>query len=114
LTPFRREGMLFYETMSFIGGSPMHRQKPCKLVRLTTNNQVAIPAFIIRDLGLSKGTYLEVQESGRKIVMTPKRLVDEEDFTAYEQVIKKGRERLRKGETVSWDDVKKKLDRQES
>lgn len=80
-----------------------------KLVRLTTNNQVAVPAFIVRDLKLHRGTYLEVEEKGRQIVMTPKRLVDEEDFAMYEEAIKKGRLQIRKGETVSWEDVKNKL-----
>jgi AbrB family looped-hinge helix DNA binding protein len=83
-----------------------------KLVRITTNNQVAIPAFIVRDLGLNRGTYLEVQEQGWKIVMTPKRFVDAEDFAMYKAVIEKGRLQLRRGQTVAWDDVKKKLDRQ--
>lgn len=82
-----------------------------KLVRITTNNQVAIPAFIIRALKLGKGVYLEVQGRGRQIVMTPKRFVDEEDFAMYQGVIKKGRLDLAKGQTVDWEDVKKKLDR---
>ena len=42
-------------------------------------------------------------------MMPPKRLVDEEDFAMYEEVIKKGRLQIRKGETVSWEDVKNKL-----
>ena len=80
-----------------------------KLVRLTTNNQVAVPAFIVRDLKLHRGAYLEVEERGRQIVMTPKRLVDEEDFAMYEEAIKKGRLQIWKGETVGWEDVKNKL-----
>ena len=80
-----------------------------KLVRLTTNNQVAIPSFIVRDLNLCKGSYLEVEEKGRQIVMTPKRLVDEEDFAMYEAVIKKGRSQFKRGETVDWEEVKKKF-----
>ena len=87
-------------------------EKQAKLVRITTNNQVAIPAFIVRSLNLGKGTYLEVEEKGRQIVMTPKRLVDEEDYTMYEQAIKKGREAFKKGDTVAWEDVKKKMGKQ--
>ena len=60
-------------------------RKLAKLVRITTNNQVAIPAFIVRDLNLSKGAYLEVEKKGRQIIMTPKRVVDEEDFAMYEE-----------------------------
>ena len=91
----------------------MVSEKSAKLVRITTNNQVVIPAFIVRHLRLSKGTYLEVEERGRQIMMTPKRIVDEEDFALYEQVIKKGRAHLVRGETVDWEDVKKRLNRPE-
>ena len=80
-----------------------------KMVRLTTNNQVAIPSVIVRDLGLHKGTILEVQERGKCILMTPKRLVDAEDFAMYESVIRRGRKEFEKGQTSDWEDVKKKL-----
>jgi len=66
---------------------------------------------LVRDLNLSKGSYLEVAEMGRQIVMTPKRLVDEEDFAMYEKYIRKGREELERGELVPWEEVKKKADR---
>jgi len=89
----------------------MRKQKAAKLVKITTNNQVAIPAFIVRDLHLTKGTYLEVEEKGRQIVMTPKRVVNEEDFAMYEQSIKKARAEFVKGKTVDWESVKKKADR---
>ena len=83
-----------------------------KLVLLTTNNQVAIPVFVVRSLKLRKGSYLEVEEKGRQIIMTPKELVNQEDFHLYQDVIKKGREQYKKGETVDWEDVKKKATRQ--
>ena len=89
----------------------MSNGKLRKLVRLTTNNQVAIPVFVVRSLKLRKGSYLEVKEKGNQIIMTPKALVDQEDFALYKEVIKKGREQHKKGETVDWEDVKKKLDR---
>lgn len=80
-----------------------------KLIRLTTNNQVAIPSFIVRDLKLEKGSYLEVEEKGHQIVMTPKHMVDDETYAMYEAVVKRGRDQFKKGETVAWEDVKKKL-----
>ncbi len=83
-----------------------------RLVRITTNNQVAIPAFIVRDLKLGKGSYLEVEEKGNQIVMTPKRLVDEEDYAMYQAVVEKGRAQFKRGETVSWEEVKKKINSQ--
>lgn len=85
-----------------------------KLVRLTTNNQVAIPAFIVRDLKLSKGSYLEVSERGWDIVMRPVQVVRSEDFAMYEKAIQKGRGQWKKGKTVAWEVVKKKLDRRTS
>ena len=85
--------------------------KEKKIVRLTTNNQVAVPAFIVRDLKLHRGSYLEVEEIRSRIVMTPKRFVDEEDFARYEAVIKKGREEIKRGQTVSWEEVKRKLEK---
>jgi AbrB family looped-hinge helix DNA binding protein len=84
-------------------------QTASKVVRITSNNQIAIPAFIVRDLGLRKGTYLEVREKGRRIIITPKHLVDDEDVAMYEAVIKKGRVQFARGETVDWEEVKKKL-----
>ena len=87
----------------------MPKLKFRKLVRITTNNQVAIPAFIVRSLNLDKGTYLEVEANGRQIIMTPKRLVDEEDFAMYEAVVKKGRAELKRGKTVNWEKVKRKF-----
>ncbi len=87
------------------------KRKQQKIVKITTNNQVAIPASICRDLGLDQGAYLQVEEKGSRIVMTPMRLVKEEDFSVYEKAVKKAREEFKKGETIAWEDVKKKLNR---
>ncbi len=89
----------------------MEKPKNPKLVRITTNNQVAIPASIVKDLKLSKGTYLEVEEKGRQIVMTPKHVVNEDDYAFYAPIIKKAREEMARGEYVCWEEVEKKLDR---
>ena len=88
----------------------MATQKASKVVRITSNNQIAIPAFIVRDLKLRKGSYLEVAEQGRRIVITPKHLVDDEDMAMYREVIRKGRAQFARGETVDWEAVKKRLD----
>jgi AbrB family looped-hinge helix DNA binding protein len=80
-----------------------------RLVKITTNNQVAIPTSIVRRLNLQKGTYLAVEERNHRVVLIPKRLVDEEDFAMYEKVIRRGRSQLARGETVEWEEVKKKV-----
>jgi hypothetical protein len=90
----------------------MAKQKLARLVRLTTNNQVAIPGCLVRCLKSGKGAYLELPENGRRIGMTPKRRIDDEDFAMYLAVIKRGRAQFEKGETVDWEKVKKKLDGQ--
>lgn len=89
----------------------MPTENATRLVRITSNNQVAIPVAIVRDLKLHKGSYLEVKEKENQIVMTPKYLVDEEDFAMYQAVIEKGRDDFEKGKTVDWEVVKKKLHR---
>lgn len=91
----------------------MSKEKVKKLIRVTTNNQVAIPAFIVRDLKLAKGSYLEVREEGNEIIMKPMRLVDADDYATYEAAIKKGRAQVKEGETEDWENVKKKLDEQD-
>ena len=78
-----------------------------KLVRMTANNQVAVPTAIARLLKLEKGCYLEVEHKGHKIVMTPKKVVDADTFDLYERAIRKARAELKKGQTVRWSDVKK-------
>ena len=90
----------------------MFQTSATKLVKITTNNQVAIPAFVMRDLRLKIGTYLEVKEKGWHILMTPKRIVGEEDFAMFKNMVLKGRGQLAKGKTVRWERVKKKLDAQ--
>ncbi|MBI4398835.1 MAG: hypothetical protein HY586_06890 [Candidatus Omnitrophica bacterium] len=85
-------------------------KKMKKLVRLTTNNQVAIPTLICRDMGLEKGAYLQVEEKGAQIVMTPMRLVDSEE-AFYLEKARQGHKEFERGETVSWESVKKKLEK---
>ena len=80
-----------------------------KLVRMTSNNQVAVPTVIARILKLEKGCYLEVEEKNRKIIMTPKKMIDAEDFNLYERAVRKGRTELKNGQATAWTDVKKSL-----
>lgn len=80
-----------------------------KLVRMTGNNQVAVPTAIARLLKLQKGCYLEVEHKGHKIIMTPQKVVDADTFDLYERAIRKARGELKKGQTVSWSGLKKKL-----
>lgn len=80
-----------------------------KLVRMTANNQVAVPTSIARLLKLEKGCYLEVEHKNKKIIMTPKKVVDTAEFELYERAVRKARTELKSGQTVSWHDVKKRI-----
>jgi len=80
-----------------------------KLVKMTTNNQVAIPTTICKRLKIHKGAYLEAKERGYQIVLTPVRIVDEESYKTYERFIREGRRQVKEGKFSSWEDVKKRL-----
>ena len=82
-----------------------------KLIRVTSNNQVAIPAAICKRLRIHKGAYLEAKDQGYRIVLTPVRIVDEENYQTYERFIRGGRRQAKKGAVVSWEKVKEKLSR---
>ena len=45
-------------------------------VKFSASGQVALPKRIQKKLGLEPGDYLEVEEKGGKVVLTPKTLVD--------------------------------------
>ena len=62
-------------------------------VKFGTSGQVALPKTIQKKLGLEPGDYLEVEEKGGKIVLTPKTLVDKR----IEKGIAEGLEDIRKG-----------------
>lgn len=73
--------------------------------------QVVIPKEICEDLGLKEGDFVEVKESKGSVLIRPKRLVDSDDILTpeAEALIRKGEAQLKKGEYVSWDDLKRKI-----
>lgn len=73
--------------------------------------QVVIPKEICDDLGLKEGDFVEVKESRGFVLIKPKKLVDSDDILTpkEETMIRKGEAQLKKGEYVSWDDLKKKI-----
>lgn len=80
-----------------------------KLIRMTANNQVAVPTALARLLKLEKGCYLEIEHKNNKLIMTPKKVVDADTFDLYERAIRKARVELKKGQTSRWSDIKKNL-----
>lgn len=73
--------------------------------------QVVIPKEICEDLGLKEGDFVEVKESRGFVLIKPKKLVDSDDILTPEEetMIRKGEAQLKRGEYVSWDDLKKRI-----
>ncbi len=65
-------------------------------VKFGTSGQVALPKTIQKKLGLEPGDYLEVEEKGGKVVLTPKTLVDKR----IEKGIAEGLEDIKKGRVL--------------
>jgi AbrB family looped-hinge helix DNA binding protein len=59
-------------------------------VKVGVSRQIAIPKKVHDQLGLSPGDYLEVEVRDRRIILTPKELVDKRLADADED-IRKGR-----------------------
>jgi AbrB family looped-hinge helix DNA binding protein len=82
------------------------------IVKVRTNRQVTIPKAIFDELGLKEGDFVEVSLQEGRILITPKRLVDPEDTLSPEEerLVEKGFEELKKGEYVTWQELKHELD----
>ena len=81
--------------------------------KLGQRRQVVLPKEICDELGLRVGDYVEVainQEQGTAVVK-PKKLVDPDDVLTPEEekLVRKGEAQLKKGKSVLWQDLKKKL-----
>ncbi len=81
------------------------------VVRIRTNRQVTIPKQVFDDLGLQEGDFVEVVRSGKTVLIKPKKLVDADDTLTQEEqeIVEKGIEQLRRGESVPWSQVKHEL-----
>lgn len=81
------------------------------IVKIRTNRQVTIPKEIFDELGLEEGEYVEVSRSKNHIVIKPKKLVDADDVLSpeEEEIVKKGIEQIRRGEHVSWEELKNEM-----
>jgi AbrB family looped-hinge helix DNA binding protein len=79
--------------------------------KLGQRRQVVIPKGICDELGLHEGDFVEVTSTEGKVIIKPKKLVDADDVLTPEEekVVRKGEAQLKKGDHVSWDDVKTQL-----
>jgi AbrB family looped-hinge helix DNA binding protein len=65
------------------------------LARIKQKGQVTIPAGIRAEIGLVEGDYVEVKRQGRRIVLTPKEIVDR--HPAIDAALAEGLKDLRAG-----------------
>lgn len=82
------------------------------IVKVRTNRQVTIPKVIFDELGLQEGEFVEVKRVKDRIVIRPKKLIDPDDTLTPEEekLVEKGFEQLRRGEYVTWEELKRELD----
>ncbi|PYV41361.1 MAG: hypothetical protein DMG06_17370 [Acidobacteria bacterium] len=82
--------------------------------RLGQRRQVVIPKEICRSLGLEEGDFVEVNSARGTVIIKPKKLVDPDDLLTQqeEQLVKKGEAQLRRGDSVTLDQLEHALDRQ--
>ena len=81
--------------------------------RLGKRRQVVIPKAICEVTGLREGDFVEVTGRNGRIVIRPKKLVDLEDTLTPEEekIVAKGFRQLKRGEFISWEQLKRELDR---
>lgn len=82
------------------------------IVKIRTNRQVTIPKVIFEALNLKEGDFVEVTLKRDHILIEPKRLVDLEDTLTPEEekIVEKGFAQLKRGEYVTWEELKHELD----
>ena len=75
--------------------------------------QVVIPQDICDEVGLSEGDFVEVTSTRGAVVIKPKRLVDADDILTpdEEAIVRKGEEQIRRGQSVTLEELEHDLDR---
>lgn len=81
--------------------------------RLGQRREVVIPKEVCDELGLEEGDFVEVKRSKGGVVIRPKKLVDADDILTAEEaaLVRKGERQLARGESITFDEVKRTLDR---
>lgn len=80
--------------------------------KVTSSGQVTIPKSIREALGLEEGDYVIFDRVPEGILLRPKkvRLFDPDELTEDDKAaIERGREQIRAGEYVEWDELRKEL-----
>jgi AbrB family looped-hinge helix DNA binding protein len=80
--------------------------------RLGQRRQVVIPKEICEELELQEGDFVEITRRQGMVVIKPKKLVDADDILSPEEekIVEKGFAQLKRGEYVTWEELKRELD----
>jgi len=81
--------------------------------RVGKRRQVVLPKAVCEAVGLVEGDFVEVTTRRGRVEIQPKRLVDLEDTLTPEEekIVAKGFRQLKRGQFVTWDQLKNELDR---
>jgi AbrB family looped-hinge helix DNA binding protein len=82
--------------------------------KLGQRRQVVIPKEICDELGLSVGDFVEVNRVKNTVVIKRKTLVNADDVLSPEEerAVRHGEAQLRRGESITLDELEHDLDRQ--
>ncbi len=80
--------------------------------KLGQRRQVVIPKDFCEELGLQVGDYIELKRMKGTVVIKPKKIVDAEDTLSpdEEKLVEKGFKQLKRGEYLTWEQVKRDLE----
>ena len=81
--------------------------------RVGKRRQIVIPKAVCEEVGLREGDFVEVSSRKGHVEIQPKRLVDLEDTLTPEEekIVAKGFRQLKRGQFVTWDQLKNELGR---
>jgi len=81
--------------------------------RVGKRRQIVIPKAVCEEVGLREGDFVEVSSRKGRVEIQPKRLVDLEDTLTPEEekIVAKGFRQLKRGQFVTWDQLKNELGR---
>ena len=81
--------------------------------RVGKRRQIVIPKAVCEEVGLREGDFVEVSSRKGRVEIQPKRLVDLEDTLTpqEEKIVAKGFRQLKRGQFVTWDQLKNELGR---
>ncbi len=86
-----------------------------KLLRVSERHQITIPPDVMRDAGLTEGSYVAVQARGGKIILEPKAVSEQEfskdDFEKLDELVRRQNRAGRYTEYPNAKEAKKHLKR---